>query len=341
MTVRASRRGFVGGGANDDGRRHGKMTQSSTSFDDEDEAALCARSRDRGERDSMRRCEVMAGVRKNGKEKIEVRHLMSHHRRLHGWEKQIVVEDLYDWDKVTGLLAEQAPWWEAGPASGYHAITQGNLVGEVVRRISGLSLGQFFAKEVAGPLGADFHIGLDAKHDARVADLIPPEGVAGALAADPSTIPGRVFRWPAMNALDSRTRGWRAAEIPAANGHGNARSIARIHSVLANGGEAWGSGSVRLRAASESRRANQRHGLCWIAVGHGTGFGMNSPDYPLSPNPRTCYWRRLGWFAGADRQDANLVVAFAMKKMNSTTTGDLGRQTGARCTRRGGAGGRG
>ena len=231
------------GSANDDGSKAWeKDTIVNVYSTTKTMTALCALIlADRGELDFYAPvAKYWPEFAQNGKETIEVRHLMSHTAGLPGWEKQITVEDLYDWDKVTSLLAEQAPWWEAGTVSGYHAITQGNLVGEVVRRISGKSLGQFFASEVAGPLDADFHIGLDPKHDSRVADLIPPEGVAGALAAPADSVPGRVFRWPTMNALDSRTRGWRGAEIPAANGHGNARSIARIHTVLANGGEAWG-----------------------------------------------------------------------------------------------------
>jgi CubicO group peptidase (beta-lactamase class C family) len=259
-----------------------------------------------------------------GKERIEVRHLMSHTAGLPGWDTEITTEDLYDWDKVTSLLARQAPWWEPGTASGYHALTQGNLVGEVVRRVSGLSPGQFFAAEIAGPLGADFHIGLDPEHDPRVADLIPPEEVGGALAADPSTIAGRVFRWPRMNALDSRTRGWRGAEIPAGNGHGNARSIARIHTVLVNGGEAWGK-RLLSPAGCESIFEEQINGVDLVLgtpLRHGIGFGLNSPEAPLGPNPRTCYWGGWGGSLALLDFDARLVIGFAMTRMNSTTQGD-------------------
>jgi CubicO group peptidase (beta-lactamase class C family) len=261
----------------------------------------------------------------NGKAKIEVRHLMSHTAGLPGWDTQIKVEDLYDWEKVTSLLAAQAPWWEAGTASGYHAITQGNLVGEVVRRVSGKSLGQFFASEVAGPLGADFHIGLDPKHDSRVADLIPPEALDSTLAPGPSTVAGRVFRWPPLNALDSRTRGWRGAEIPAANGHGNARSIARIHTVLANGGEAWGKRLLSSKGCDTifQEQINGTDLVLGTPLRHGIGFGLNSPEMPLGPNPRTCYWGGWGGSLALVDFDAKLVVAFAMTKMNSTTQGDL------------------
>ena len=316
-----------GGVANDDGTRAWERdTIVNVYSTTKTMTALCALIlADRGELDFHAPvAKYWPEFAQNGKERIEVRHLMSHTAGLPGWDTQIAVEDLYDWEKVTSLLAAQAPWWEAGTASGYHAITQGNLVGEVVRRISGKSLGQFFATEVAGPLEADFHIGLDPKHDSRVADLIPPETVAGAMAADPDTIAGRVFRWPTMNALDSRTRGWRAAEIPAGNGHGNARSIARVHTVLANGGEAWGKRLLSAKGC-ETIFEEQINGTDLVLdtpLRHGIGFGLNSPEAPLGPNPRTCYWGGWGGSLALIDFDANLVVAFAMTKMNSTTTGD-------------------
>ena len=110
----------------------------------------------------------------NGKADIKVSHLMSHSSGLAGWEEKVTLEDMYDWEKVTALLAAQAPWWEPGTASGYHAISQGYLVGEVIRRITGRTVGTVFREEIAEPLGADFWIGLPASEDGRVAELIPP-----------------------------------------------------------------------------------------------------------------------------------------------------------------------
>jgi CubicO group peptidase (beta-lactamase class C family) len=109
-----------------------------------------------------------------GKDKVLMRHLLGHTAGLPDWDGP--VEDLYDWPSATARLAAQAPQWEPGSAAGYHSLTQGFLVGEVVRRITGQSLGGFFAGQVAGPLGADFHIGLPAGHDHQVALTVPPPG---------------------------------------------------------------------------------------------------------------------------------------------------------------------
>src|SRR6476619_4323347 len=110
----------------------------------------------------------------NGKAGVKIRHLLSHTSGVSGWEQPITREDVYDWDKSTALLAAQAPWWEPGTASGYHMLNYGHLIGEVIRRITGQRLGEFLAAHVAGPLGADFHIGLPLSEFHRVTNVVPP-----------------------------------------------------------------------------------------------------------------------------------------------------------------------
>jgi len=110
----------------------------------------------------------------NGKANVTVAQLMSHSAGLSGWKEKISTADIYDWEKITSLLAAQAPFWEPGTAPGYHALTQGYLVGEVIRRVTGKSIGTVFREEIAEPLHADFWIGLPASEDHRVAELIPP-----------------------------------------------------------------------------------------------------------------------------------------------------------------------
>src|SRR6202030_1077745 len=123
-----------------------------------------------------------------GKAAIKVRQLLSHSSGVSGWEQSITLEDLYDWDKSTALLAAQAPWWEPGTASGYHALTYGHLIGEVIRRITGQRLGEFFAAQIAGPLGADFHIGLPPSEFHRIANVVPPPAIPTTPLFDPTQL---------------------------------------------------------------------------------------------------------------------------------------------------------
>src|SRR5262245_14853608 len=188
----------------------------------------------------------------NGKEGVLVRHLLSHSAGLSGWEAPLTAEDIYDWDKTTAALAAQAPWWEPGTQSGYHALTQGYLVGEVIRRVSGRTVGTFFADEIAGPLGADFYIGTTPEADRRVAHSIaPPDSTLTAGGMEPSSILARTFAHPRVDANQSKTIAWRRAEIPAAGGHGNARSVATAQAAVSHGGEYDG---VRLLSESGVNR---------------------------------------------------------------------------------------
>src|SRR4051812_44144533 len=143
----------------------------------------------------------------NGKAHIKVSHLMSHSAGLSGWREKVTKQDLYDWDKVTALLAAQAPLWEPGTAPGYHAITQGYLVGEVVRRVTGKSLGTVFREEIAEPLGADFWIGLPASEDGRVAELIPPpRGQQAGDTPGQSEVQDLTFNNPGVDVGETKTR---------------------------------------------------------------------------------------------------------------------------------------
>jgi CubicO group peptidase (beta-lactamase class C family) len=173
----------------------------------------------------------------NGKEDILVRHLLSHTSGVSAWAQPVEVADIYDWEKSTSMLAAQAPWWKAGEFSGYHALNQGHLVGEVVRRITGSKIGEFLAAELAGPLGADFHIGLAESEFGRVANVIaPPPLPIDMSTLDPDMIVVKTFTGPAPSADVAWTKEWRQADIPAANGHGNARSIATLQSIISHGG---------------------------------------------------------------------------------------------------------
>ncbi len=225
-----------------------------------------------------------------------------------------------------GLLAEQEPWWEPGTKSGYHSITFGYLLGELVRRVTGKTIGAFFREEVAEPLGADFHIGLSEGHDSRVAELIPPSELPlPEMASDEEQkIMEKVFTNPTMEALESRTREWKAAEIPAANGHGNARSVARVAAIIACGGELDG---IRLLTDSTIEKIieEQTYGtdiVLGVPVRWGLGFGLTSEEMPLGPNPRTFFWGGWGGSTMFMDLDARLSISYVMNKMDAALMGD-------------------
>lgn len=261
----------------------------------------------------------------NGKEDVKVWHLMDHAAGLSGLDEPVVTADLYDWEKITGLLAAQKPWWEPGTASGYHAVTQGYLIGEVVRRISGRTIGQFFRDEIAGPLGADFHIGVPESEFGRIGDLVPPEDNDSIQTGEPGSIAARTFANPAVSALESRTDAWRRAEIPAANGHGNARSVARVQSILACKGEVAGLRLLSEETATSVMKERIR-GMDLVLgapLGFGLGYGVNSAETPLAPNPNVCFWGGWGGSLILVDQDARMSISYVMNKMHSGLMGDM------------------
>jgi CubicO group peptidase (beta-lactamase class C family) len=262
----------------------------------------------------------------NGKENVQVRHLLSHSSGVSGWAQPVVLEDLYDWEKSTSMLAAQAPWWEPGTASGYHALNQGHLVGEVIRRITGLSLGQFFAKEVAGPLGADFHIGLAPEHDHRVSNVVAPPPLPIDLATlDPESVMIKTFTGPGPDATIAWTEQWRRAEIGAANGHGNARSVARIQSVVACEGEVDG---VRLLSPETcslifEEQTNGADLVLGAPLRFGLGYGLKQTEsYPYLPDGRVCFWGGWGGSAIIVDLDHRMTIAYVMNRMEGGLLGD-------------------
>lgn len=197
---------------------------------------------------------------RGGKAQVPVSWLLAHKVGLVDTEARLTYEEMLDWDTVASALAESTPLWEPGTQHGYHAVTYGWLVGEVVRRVSGMSLGEFFAREVAGPLGLDFWIGLPEDQHRRVSPLIPmapPAGLhavggeGGTSGSDseapsglvemleillgPGNLAGRALSAPGGAAADEQI--WNdprtlSAQIPAANGVTNARSLARMYASM-------------------------------------------------------------------------------------------------------------
>jgi CubicO group peptidase (beta-lactamase class C family) len=256
-----------------------------------------------------------------GKERVEVRHLLGHTAGLPGWEERLALESLADWELCVSLLAAQAPWWDPGTASGYHAVTQGYLVGEVLRRITGQTIGEFFRHEVADPLEADFHIGLPAEEDRRVVALIPPPP-NGAAASGIPELGVRALANPPVTGEVTAHEWWRRAEIPAANGHGNARSVAAIQSVVACGGEAAGRRllSPRTVATIFEEQSNGTDLVLGVPLRFGMGYGLASETIPMGP--RSCAWGGYGGSIVLNDLDAKVTIAYVMNRMEAGLVGD-------------------
>ncbi len=262
-----------------------------------------------------------------GKEKLPVRYLMSHTAGLPGFDTSIKVEDLYNWEYCVNLLAAQKPWWEPGTESAYHMISFGYLLGELVRRVSGKSIGTFFREEVANPLKADFHIGFSEDLDSRIAELIPPDvpEPESPVDIDPNSMLVRIVSNPSGIEIENAlSREWRAAEIPSSNGHGNARSIVRITSALACGGELDGVKLLSLKTIEKAieEQLYSKDLFFNSPTRWGLGWSLVSKDNPISPNPRAFSWGGFGGSHVTVDLDAKMSWGFAMNNMVISLTGD-------------------
>jgi CubicO group peptidase (beta-lactamase class C family) len=254
-----------------------------------------------------------------GKEGVLVRHLMSHSSGVSGLEQPAVVEDLYDWPAATSRMAAQAPWWEPGTASGYHALNYGHLVGEVVRRVSGQTLKQFVAEEIAGPLGADFQIGAAEADWGRIADVVqPPPLPLDFEALGPDSLTVKTLTGPFIEADVANTPAWRRADLGAVNGHGHARSVARIMSVVARGGQVGGIRLLRPKTIEKifTEQINGIDLVLGVPLRFGIGYGLPVPVLlPWVPDERICYWG--GWGGSMIIMDTGrrMTISYMMNKM--------------------------
>ena len=238
---------------------------------------------------------------------------------MSGWDSPFTTEDMYDWELSTTRLAAQAPWWQPGTASGYHSQNQGHLVGELVRRVTGQRLKTFVADEIAGPLGADFQIGAAESDWQRIAPVVPPPPLPFDIAGLDHDSPAyKTFTGPASDANNANTEGWRRADLGALNGHGNARSVARILSSVALDGAVDG---VRLLSPDTI-------GLIFDEQSYGSdlvlgvplrfGIGLALPEtvtVPYVPQGRSCYWG--GWGGSLILMDleTRTTISYMMNKM--------------------------
>ena len=261
-----------------------------------------------------------------GKDSIPVRMLLSHRAGLAAIDEPLRPRQGLEWQTMVDALAAQAPHWEPGTAHGYHAMTFGWLVGEVVRRISGRSLGHFLRDEIAGPRGLDFWIGLPAAEDARAARIAPPPPADprdpfSAALLDPGSLTRRAFMNPSTLYFAGGAdfaRSLRAAEIPAANGMANARGLAGLYAPLAaeNGGLV-GTDTLARMSAVESEGPDR------ILV-HPTRFAsgfMKSVDAGphhrarLGPNDAAFGHVGAGGSLGMADPTAGVAIGYVMNRM--------------------------
>ena len=263
-----------------------------------------------------------------GKENVRVRMLLDHRAGLAAIEKRLPREALFQPQLLAGALEEQRPLWPPGTAHGYHALTFGWLVGEVVRRVSGRSLGRFFRDEIAEPLGLDFWIGLPEEHEPRVAALRMPPPAAGASEAQramriPATLTAKAFTNPPglLRASELNSRAVHAAEIPAANGIATARALAGMYAALADRGELFDRDQVRAMSAVESEGDDL---VLLILTRFSAGFmksvdnraaGARRDSVRMGPNDAAFGHVGAGGSIGFVDPDAGIAFAYVMNQL--------------------------
>lgn len=268
-----------------------------------------------------------------GKADLPVRYLLSHQAGLPAVAKPLAPEVMFNWEDMTSALAEQEPWWKPGEKHGYHALTFGFLVGEVVRRVSGQSVGTYVREEIAEPLGVEFHIGCPEELDARIADLYqgpvvePENGAAFDIASEIMNNPEGLFAKAFANPMPVGTletmannRAWRGAEIPAANGHTNAHSLARIYTALSLGGELDGV-HILSPEGIERARTEQVYGedviLPMEKTRFGLGFSMPPREEPVGPNFEVFGHAGAGGSYGQADPENRMGFGYVMNNMHS------------------------
>ncbi|MFI9116003.1 serine hydrolase domain-containing protein [Streptomyces venezuelae] len=267
-----------------------------------------------------------------GKEALPVRHLLSHRAGLCGLREPLSLAEFYDWEVTTARLAATEPWWEPGTRSGYHALTYGFLVGEVVRRVTGRLPGAFLREEITGPLGIDFSIGLPGKEAGRAAELVHPRtsapGEQAAVFAQLEPAAQAALANPLVGVAEANSPEWRAAELPAANGHGTARAVAQLYGIYAGRGVSDGR-RILSEAAVERAREGQGAGRDLVlgagfahATECGLGLWLSGPNASYGPNPRAFGHDGFGGSCGLADPEAGVSLGYVMNRMGPRIADD-------------------
>jgi CubicO group peptidase (beta-lactamase class C family) len=257
-----------------------------------------------------------------GKADVTLRQLLSHQAGLPALRDPMPAGSMLDWPVMAAALAAERPWWPPGSGHGYHVNTFGFLAGEVIRRVTGLTVGAMLREEIAGPLGADVHIGLPVAEHHRVAGFVWPDAAAR------SVLPGvtegdRMIVNAYFNPADFSGAGvvntatWRAAEVPSANAHATAAGVARVYAALAGGGSLDG---VRVvdSGALAAAVAEQVYGDDLVLrrpSRFGLGFQLTQPERPLGRSPRAFGHFGAGGSVGLCDPEAGVALAYVTSQM--------------------------
>lgn len=260
-----------------------------------------------------------------GKGGITVRQLMSHQAGLPAVREALAGDAIYDWNAMARVLARETPWWTPGTRHGYHVNTFGFLVGEVLRRASGLAYGELLRREVTGPLGADFHLGVAPTDDARVATFVWNRDLEAIPEPDRSLLTGeQLMQYHTyFNPRGASGHGtvndlaWRRAVYPSTNGHATALGIARAYALVAEGGSIAGR---RLLSRDVLEEAAREHSCGDDAVlgrpsRFGLGFQLSPRDRPIGPNDGVVLHFGAGGALGLADPAARLAFGYAMNRM--------------------------
>src|SRR6185369_46760 len=271
----------------------------------------------------QRVAEVWPAFAQAGKGESTIAQVMSHQAGLPGFAEPTTLDDLYDWDLICDRLAAQAPVFAPGSANSYHAATYGFLAGEIVRRAGGKTLGVLFRDEIAGPLAADFHIGLPTSEESRVAELLAPKTPFdfGSREMAPSAV--MALTNPEQDPTRPNARAWRAAELPALNGQDSARGVGRLAAMLAGGGALDGvrilsGATVEAMSAIACDRTD-------LMLGFNPQWGMGVIHNLIGAygaNPRTYGHSGWGGSFGCADPDSDIAIGYVVNQMGSELVGD-------------------
>lgn len=230
-----------------------------------------------------------------GHSEVTARQILQHSAGIPAWPSSTPPDTLWDWDHAVDRLINQPAWWPAGRRAGYHVMSQGHLMGEIIRRISGTTVDQYLRERVLAPLGADFQFGVQDQDASRTAETDISRNIAD---VDPlSSLGARVRSSPFVHLRRAESAEWRRALIPAANGFSNARGIARINAMVSQSGRVDGATWLSSRTIAKIwQGARTGHDVVLnLPISWGLGFALPHPDSLMTvPSGRVCYWGGIG-----------------------------------------------